>query len=83
MILHVGNLPFALEEKTLRAFFEIYGEVTHVSLITDKISGLSKGFGFVNMPQIQQAQSAMTNLNGKLIVDFHITVTEAAHQVWK
>lgn len=83
MILHVGSLPFEIDVNTLRAFFEIYGEVTNITIVTDKISGLSKGFGFVEIPNHTNAEKAITNLNGKTILDRTITVQPASHQTWK
>lgn len=83
MILHVGSLPFELDVNTLRAFFEIYGEVTNITIVTDKISGLSKGFGFVEITSQPDAEKAIANLHGKEILDRVISVQPASHQIWK
>jgi RNA recognition motif-containing protein len=83
MILHVGNLPFEIEVNTLRAFFEIYGEVANISIVTDKITGLSKGFGFVEIHVQQEAEKAIAMLHNKEIIDRTITVQLASHQTWK
>lgn len=64
MNIFVGSLPFSLEESKLGEYFEQYGEVTSVKIITDKFSGRSKGFGFVEMPNDDEAKQAIENLNG-------------------
>ena len=64
MNIFVGSLPFSLEENELREFFEEYGEVSSVKIISDKFTGRSKGFGFVEMPDDALAQKAIDELNG-------------------
>ncbi len=64
MNIFVGSLPFSLEESELREFFEEYGEVSSVKIISDKFSGRSKGFGFVEMSDDEQAKKAIEELNG-------------------
>ena len=64
MNIFVGSLPFRLEETELRTRFEEFGEVSSVKIITDKFSGRSKGFGFVEMPDDAAAQKAIDALNG-------------------
>ena len=64
MNIFVGSLPFRLEEAELRTRFEEFGEVSSVKIITDKFSGRSKGFGFVEMPDDAAAQKAIDALNG-------------------
>lgn len=64
MNIFVGSLPFSLEEAELKEFFVEYGEVTSVKIITDKFSGRSKGFGFVEMTDDEQAKKAIEELNG-------------------
>mgnify|MGYP002683580823 FL=1 len=64
MNIFVGSLPFKLQETDLREIFEEHGEVTSVKIITDKFSGRSKGFGFVEMPNDAEAQQAIDELNG-------------------
>ncbi len=64
MNIFVGSLPFSLEESELRGFFEEYGEVSSVKIITDKFSGRSKGFGFIEMPDEESAKKAIEELNG-------------------
>ena len=63
----VGNLPFSAEEDALRALFEQHGTVHSVRIITDRETGRSRGFGFVEMPG-DAANSAIEALNG---TDFH------------
>lgn len=64
MNIFVGSLPYSLEEAELREFFEEYGEVSSVKIIIDKMSGRSKGFGFIEMPNDEQAKKAIDELNG-------------------
>ena len=65
MNLYVGNLLFDVGEDDLRKTFEEFGEVTEVRLIMDKFSGKSKGFGFIEMPSKDEAEKAISELNGK------------------
>jgi len=64
MNIFVGSLPFSLKEDELKEFFEEYGAVDTVKIITDKFSGRSKGFGFVEMPNDEEAKKAIEELNG-------------------
>lgn len=64
MNLYVGNLPYTITEDDLRQAFAAYGEVESVNVITDKFSGQSKGFGFVEMPKNNEADAAIKGLNG-------------------
>ena len=77
MNIYVGNLSFDLTEEGLRQAFEAYGEVSAVNIITDKYSGQSRGFGFVEMPDKTEAQTAIENLNGKDLSGRQINVNEA------
>jgi len=65
MNIYVGNLPFAATEDEVRQLFEGYGQVDSVALIKDKFSGQPRGFGFVEMPNAEEANAAITGLNGK------------------
>ena len=78
--LYVGNLPYSATEATLRELFAPLGEVTSVSIITDRDSGRSKGFGFVEMATDAAAQQAIAQLSGKTLDDRAITVAEARPQ---
>ncbi len=65
MQIHVGNLDRAVTEDELRQAFAPFGEVSSVRLVTDRYSGVSRGFGFVDMPDRDQAEAAMESLNLK------------------
>jgi RNA recognition motif-containing protein len=77
MNIYVGNLAFAVTEADLRAAFEAYGTVDAVRLITDPYSGQSKGFGFVEMPTVSEAQAAIAGLHGTEWQGRTLTVNEA------
>lgn len=77
MNIYVGNLPFSTTEADLRTAFSAHGEVDDVRLITDRDSGRSKGFGFVEMPNDTEARAAMAALNGTEMGDRTIKVNEA------
>lgn len=74
--LYVGNLPFSFSDEDLRKLFEEVGPVESARVITDRDTGRSKGFGFVEMADSQAAQAAISALNGKDI-GRNITVNEA------
>lgn len=63
--LYVGNLPYSYNEGSLRELFGEYGNVVSANIITDRDSGRSKGFGFVEIEDDALAQSAINDLNGK------------------
>ncbi len=63
MNIYVGNLPYAIDDDQLQELFEEYGSVTSARVIIDKFSGQSKGFGFVEMSDDQEAQQAIDALN--------------------
>jgi RNA recognition motif-containing protein len=75
--LYVGNLPYSATETSLREAFAASGTVDSVTLITDRDSGQSKGFGFVEMSSDQEAQSAIQTLNGTSLDGRPIRVSEA------
>lgn len=77
MNIYVGNLSWELNEGELREEFEKFGEVTSVAIIKDKFSGRSRGFGFVEMSNKAEAESAISELNGKEIKDRKVRVNEA------
>jgi RNA recognition motif-containing protein len=79
--LYVGNLPYSTTEQTLEAKFSEHGRVESVNLITDRDTGSSKGFGFVEMSTDAEANSAISNLNGAEIDGRAIKVNEAKPQV--
>ncbi len=77
MNIYVGNLPFNLGEEDLKEIFEEYGEVTNTKIISDKFSGRSKGFGFVEMGSDAEANNAIKELNNAEISGRNIKVNES------
>ena len=77
MNIYVGNLSYKVDEKDLEEAFQEYGEVISVKIISDKFTGRSKGFAFVEMANADEAKSAIEGLNGKAIDNRNITVNEA------
>lgn len=77
MNIFVGSLPFKIEESELKQYFEEYGEVSSVKIITDKYTGRSKGFAFVEMPDDASAQKAIDALNGSDIGGRSAVVNQA------
>ncbi len=65
MNIFVGNLNYTSTEETIRTLFETHGEVESVRIITDRYSGRSRGFGFVEMPNEEEAQAAIEALDGQ------------------
>ena len=77
MNIFIGNLSYNVTGGDLRQAFEAFGQVASATVIKDKQSGRSKGFGFVEMPVQAEAQSAIEVLNGKALKGRTITVNEA------
>ena len=77
MRIYVGGLPYQTTENDLIALFEQAGQVTEATVITDRDTGRSKGFAFVEMNNEQEAQSAIERLNGTSMGDRTITVNQA------
>lgn len=77
MNIYVGNLASDVTETDLRTAFEAFGAVISVKVITDRFSGQSKGFSFVEMPSTAEAQAAITGLNGKEVKGRALNVNEA------
>jgi RNA recognition motif-containing protein len=77
MNIFVGSLPFKIEESELKQYFEEYGEVSSVKIISDKYTGRSKGFAFVEMPDDASAQKAIDALNGSDIGGRSAVVNQA------
>ena len=77
MNIYVGNLPREATEDDLRKAFEAFGEVSSAKIITDKFTGDSKGFGFVEMSNNSEAQSAISGLDGKDLKGSSLRVNEA------
>jgi RNA recognition motif-containing protein len=77
MNIYVGNLSFDVTEEELRQAFESYGQVESATIVKDKFSGQSRGFGFVEMPTKAEAMSAISGLNGKDLNGRTLNVNEA------
>jgi cold-inducible RNA-binding protein len=77
MNIYVGNLPRTVNENDLRETFQAFGEVATTSIIKDKFSGESRGFGFIEMPKKDEAEKAISMLNGKDLKGRTATVNEA------
>ncbi|GAA4031869.1 MAG: RNA-binding protein [Flavobacterium sp.] len=77
MNIFVGSLPFSIDEADLRDSFEVYGTVNSVKIITDKFTGRSKGFGFVEMENDAEAQKAIDELNGATVSGRTIVVNKS------
>lgn len=77
MNIYVGNLDFKVDENDLKEVFEKFGEVSSSKIITDKYSGRSKGFGFVEMENATEAKKAIDKLNGTSYSDRDLVVNEA------
>ncbi|RKZ38954.1 MAG: RNA-binding protein [Gammaproteobacteria bacterium] len=77
MNIYVGNLPYSVTEDELQELFGEYGEVTTVNIITDKYSGQSKGFAFVEMTRQADAEEAIKVLNSSLMKDRNLKVNQA------
>ena len=75
--LYVGNLNFDTTEQTLQELFVAHGEVVSVNLITDRYTGRSRGFAFVEMATEEAAQAAIAALNDQMVDDRQLKVAEA------
>jgi RNA recognition motif-containing protein len=75
--LYVGNLSYNTNESTLRDLFQAYGQVASVKIITDRDSGNSKGFGFVEMGSDDEARAAIAGMNGRDVDGRQLKVNEA------
>lgn len=78
--MYVGNFSFNLTESELRSLFEPYGSVASATLVTDRDTGRSRGFGFVEMSNDDEAEKAMAALNGRDAGGRALTVNEARPQ---
>ncbi len=77
MNIYIGNLSFETTEESLRQAFEGYGEVSTVSIVTDRYTSKSRGFGFVEMASKGEAEAAITGLNGQELDGQTLNVNEA------
>jgi RNA recognition motif-containing protein len=77
MNIYVGNISWDLTDGELKTAFEAHGQVSTAKIITDKYTGKSRGFAFVEMPEKSEAEAAISNLNGKDLKGREIVVNEA------
>ena len=77
MNIYVGNLPYSITDEDLKNAFSEFGEVASVSIITDKFSGQSKGFGFIEMPNNSEAEEAIKALNERELKGRNLRVNQA------
>jgi RNA recognition motif-containing protein len=75
--IYAGNLSHELTEEELQEAFTEFGEITSARIITDRYSGVSRGFGFVEMPTKSEAEAAIAGMNGKELKGRALTVNEA------
>lgn len=77
MNIYVGNLSFEVTDEDLQQAFSAFGQIATVSVVKDKFTGQSRGFGFVEMPNPAEAQAAIAGLNGKEIKGRALNINEA------
>lgn len=77
MNIYVGNLSWSMTEEDLRSLFEQYGTVSSVKIVKDRETGRSRGFGFVDMPDDNEGQAALTNLYDTEVQGRKIIVNES------
>ena len=77
MNIYIGNLSYEVTDEDLKQAFGAFGQVESINIIKDKYSGESKGFGFVEMPNHQEAKSAISGLDGKDLKGRTLKVNEA------
>ena len=77
MNIYVGNLSWTMTEDDLRSLFEQYGTVSSVKIVKDRETGRSRGFGFVDMPDDNEGQAALTNLYDSEVMGRKIIVNES------
>ena len=77
MNIYVGNLNYGLQEEDLKEAFSNYGEVSTVKIIADRVTGRAKGFGFVEMPNDNEALKAIDDLDGSDLMEREMRVNQA------
>jgi len=77
MNIYVGQLPYSATADEIKEMFSAYGEIASLNLITDKFSGQSKGFGFIDMPNNSEADQAIKALNKSMFKGREIKVNQA------
>lgn len=80
MEIYVGQLPYTVNEGDLKELFTEFGEITNINLIMDRFSGRSKGFGFIDMPDNSQADTAIKALNKSMFKGREIKVNQVQKQ---
>jgi RNA recognition motif-containing protein len=82
MNLYVSNLMSSINDEDLKKLFAAYGQVSSAKVIADKYTGVSRGFGFVTMPQQAEADKAIKELDGKNVEGRSISVAEARQRTY-
>ena len=77
MNIYAGNLPYSVDDEELNRLFSEFGQVDRANVISDRETGRSKGFGFVEMPVDEEAKAAIESLNGKDVNGRSLNVNEA------
>ncbi|MFM7275578.1 MAG: RNA recognition motif domain-containing protein [Gammaproteobacteria bacterium] len=77
MNIYVGNLSYQTNDQDLRSAFEAFGKVSRATVIMDRETGRSKGFGFVEMPNNAEAEEAIRSMNGRSVDGRNIRVNQA------
>ncbi|MBS1562658.1 MAG: RNA-binding protein [Bacteroidetes bacterium] len=77
MNIYVGNLPYSMGDAELRQAFEEFGSVSNASVVKDKFTGRSRGFGFVEMPDTDAANNAIESMNGRNLGGRPLVANEA------
>jgi len=77
MNIYVGNLDYKIRENDIRSAFEAHGTVSSVKIVTDRDTGRSKGFAFVEMPDDSQGRNAIEQMNGRELGKRNVVVNEA------
>lgn len=77
MTIYVGNIPYAIRENEIAEVFQKYGKIVSIKIITDKFSGRSKGFGFVEMETDEQEELAIKECNRCVVAGRSIVVSKA------
>jgi len=77
MKIYVGNLPFTVDSEKLKELFASFGDIEEATVISDRFSGRSKGFGFVTFPKDEDAKKAIKEMNDKEVEGRNLKVNEA------